>query len=326
MDHSTQWTFPPELQPRQEELEFDLDAALSAVVQVRAEIPEQAFTASVLGTERMGSAVVIRADGLLLTIGYLIAEAQSIWITGRNETVVPGHALAWDPPSGLGLVLPLGKLGVAPLDRGSAAAIAEGDAVTVIGNGGRAHALKASLVARHEFAGSWEYVLDEALFTSPAHPQWGGTALIGTDGRLAGIGSLLVQERSALGGETDQGNMFVPVDELEPIFDDLLRTGRRAGPPRPWLGLYAIESQGVVVVTGLADGGPAARAGMREGDHVVEVAGKKVGSLAEIFRSVWELGPAGVEVPLTLSRKGVASALRVRSIDRFELLVKPSLH
>jgi S1-C subfamily serine protease len=191
---STHWAFPANLQPRSEGLRFDLASALRSVVMLRAEIPEDAFTASILGTERFGNGVVIRDDGLMLTIGYLITEAESIWLTTNDGTVIPGHPLAYDFASGLGLVLPLGQLGVPALPRGSAASIETGDDAIVIGHGGRPHALEAQVFAKREFAGFWEYVLDEALFTTPPHPEWSGAALVGMDGRLLGIGSLFVQE------------------------------------------------------------------------------------------------------------------------------------
>ena len=320
------WAFPKNLQPNPDDVDFDLDAGLNSVVLLRAEIPEQAFTASILGTERAGYGVVIRDDGLILTIGYLITEAASIWLTTNQGVVVAGHPLAFDQATGFGLVLPLGRHGARAMERGSAAMVDVGDDVIVVGQGGRAHALKARLVARREFAGYWEYVLDEALFTAPAHPQWGGTALVGTDGRLLGIGSLLVQDRESLGGEAEEGNMFVPIDLLEPILDDLLKLGRCGGPPRPWLGLYAAEVQGQVVISGVADHGPAACAGVRAGDVVLELAGEQVFGTADLFRKLWRLGPAGVAVPLTLARKNEQVRLLARSVDRNDLFAKPRLH
>src|SRR6185295_6566702 len=203
-----------------------------------------------LGTERAGNGVVIRDDGLVVTIGYLITEAESIWLTTNRGVVVPGHALAYDQSTGLGLVLPLAPLGVRPLERGSATAVLANADVVVIGQGGRPHSLKAKVVAKREFAGYWEYVLDEALFTAPAHPQWGGAALVGQDGRLLGIGSLLVQESVA--GKTVDGNMFVPIDLLAPILDEMLTLGRAARAPRAWLGIYAAEMDGHLVIGGLA--------------------------------------------------------------------------
>jgi S1-C subfamily serine protease len=318
------WAFPSALQPSPDEAQFDLDAALDSVVLLRAEIPEDAFTAPILGTERAGNGVVIRDDGLILTIGYLITEAESIWLTTNAGTVVQGHALAYDQSTGFGLVLPLGSLGVRPLERGLPDTVDTGDQVIVIGHGGRAHSLKARIIAKREFAGYWEYVLDEALFTAPAHPQWGGAALVGEDGRLLGIGSLLVRE--SVGGKAVDGNMFVPIDLLAPILDEMLALGRAARPPRAWLGIYATEMDGHVVVGGLAPGGPAELAGAKLGDLVLEVAGERVTGLAAMFRKIWRAGPAGSDVALTLSRRGASSKVQIRSADRNDFLKKPRLH
>ena len=197
------------------------------------------------------------------------------------------------------------------------------EATIVIAHGGRSHALKARIISKREFAGYWEYVLDEALFTSPPHPEWGGAALVGTNGELLGIGSLLVQQ--ALDGEPVQGNMFVPVDLLAPILDDMLKFAGPARPPRPWLGMYTAELEQRLVVSGLARGGPAESAGVCLGDVVLEVAGERVSGLADMFRKVWRLGPAGVEVPLTVARDRELSRLQVHSADRSNFLKKPQL-
>ena len=318
------WAFPKAVQPQPDEVGFDLDSVLDAVVQLRSEVAEDAFTASILGTERAGNGIAIREDGLVLTIGYLITEAQSIWLTTNKGVAVAGYALAYDQVTGFGLVQPLGRLGVPALPRGSASACAVGDDVIVISFGGRAHALKARIVARREFAGYWEYVLDDALFTAPAHPQWGGAAVVGMDGRLLGIGSLLVEEPQE--GKQAQGNMVVPIDLLEPILDDMLKFGRPNRDPRPWLGMYAAETNGQIVVGGLADDGPAHRAGVRQGDMVLEVAGQRVASLADLFRRIWGLGGAGTQIPLTLAREGSLLNVRLISVDRNDFLKKPLLH
>ncbi len=320
----TDWAFPSELRPRPEDWDFDLERALGALVLLRVEVPEDAFTAQILGTERLGNGVVIGEDGLILTIGYLVTEASSVWITTAQGAVLAGHPLAYDQVSGFGLVMPLGRLGAPPLARGSAARARVGDDVMVAGHGGRAHALKAQLFDKREFAGYWEYVLDEALFAAPAHPQWGGTALIGADGRLLGIGSLLVEEKH--NDKAVQGNMFVPVDLLEPILDDLVKRGRSRRAARPWLGMYTTEIGAKLVVAGLASGGPADRAGVKLGDVVVGVAGEPPHGLADLFRRVWALGPAGVEVPLTVARSGKRQDMRLATIDRTDFLKKPSLH
>ena len=318
------WAFPPEMQPDPAEARFDLHAALDCLVLLRAEVPEDAFTAGILGTERVGNGVVIRDDGLVLTIGYLITEATTLWLTTNKGTAVAGHPLAYDQATGFGLVQPLGPLGVRALARGTAASCRAGDDAIVASHGGRNHALKSKIIAKREFAGYWEYLLDEALFTAPAHPHWSGAALIGSDGRLLGIGSLMVQEE--LGERSVQGNMFVPIDLLEPILDDMAKLGRASRPPRPWLGLYATEIKGHVVVSGVAPGGPAERAGLMPGDIVMEIADQRVASLADLFRHIWGSGTAGTEVALTLAREGAVSRVRVSSVDRQDLLRKPQLH
>jgi S1-C subfamily serine protease len=324
MTETMEWAFPERLQPQQEKLRFNLDVALQSVVQVHSEVPDEAFTASALGTERIGHGVVIGSDGLVLTIGYLITEAESIWLTTYDGTVVPGHALAYDQVSGFGLVLPLGRLDAPRMERGSAASLGVGDSVTVIGHGGLEHALDARIIARREFAGYWEYLLEEALFTAPAHPQWGGTALVGEDGKLVGVGSLLVQE--AAGPDTIDANMFVPVDLLEPILEDMCKFGRPARAARPWLGLNATPLQGMLIVRGLTQGGPAQRAGVKLGDVLLEVAGEPVADLAELFRKVWRVGPAGSEIAMTLGRGRNTSFVRVTSADRDDYLRKPRRH
>ena len=323
MAEQKDWAFPAEMRPRPEDWRFDLDRALDAMVLLRAEVPEDAFTASILGTERAGNGVVI-GENLVLTIGYLITEASVIWLTTTKRTVVGGTVLAYDQATGFGLVQALGKLGVKPIERGSAASIRVGENVVVAGHGGRAHALKATVFAKREFAGYWEYVLDEALFTAPAHPQWGGAALIGADGKLAAIGSLLVQEKIDAG--TIQGNMLVPIDLLAPILDDMVNAGRVQRPARPWLGMYTTAAGERLVIAGLAPGGPAERAGARVGDAVLEVAGAKPKTLADLWRKVWELGPSGAVVPLKLARNGKVNDIRIVSADRADFLKKPHLH
>ena len=324
MKRSADWSFPADLQPDPARQAFDLDAALAAVVGIRTEVPEDAFTAPVLGTERAGSGVVIRPDGLVLTVGYLITEARSVWLSTHDGRVVPGHALGYDQATGFGLVQPLGRLNLPPLPIGSIGGVVAGDPVVVIGHGGRAHALQAKVLAKREFAGYWEYVLDEALFTSPAHPQWGGTAMVDATGSLLAIGSLLIEEK--VGRKRVQGNMGVPVDLLAPVLDDILIAGRSRAVPRPWLGLYVGEASDGLVVGGVAKGGPADSAGLREGDRLLDIAGDSVTTLAAFFRRVWSQGPAGVDIDLTIGRDGSRMHAVLHSADRNDFLKKPSLH
>ena len=323
MSESTRWAFPPELQPSAEDVDFDLARALNAVVALRVEVAEDAFTASILGTERAGNGVVIGDDGVILTIGYLITEAESIWLTTNGGVVVPGHALAYDQVTGLGLVMPLGRLDVPALPRTDLDSAELANEVYVIGHGGRGHALRSRVFARREFAGYWEYLLDDALFTTPPHPEWSGCALLDAHGRLVGIGSLFVQE--ADGDDIVKGNMFVPSELIDPIEDDMRKLGRVDRPPRPWLGIYTAETKEGITIQGLAHEGPAERAGMHLGDIVRDVAGAPVSGLGDFYRSLWMQGPAGTGIPVTVARAGDLRQLTVQTIDRNTLLKKPQL-
>ncbi len=325
MSSLSDWRVPLSVQPRPNDYDYDLDGALSSMVAIRAQIPHDAFTAGVLGTERAGHGVLIRANGLVLTIGYLITEAESVWLQTGNGHTVPGHALAYDHETGFGLVQALAPLEMPPLPLGRSGDASVGEYVVVGGAGGRQRSVAARIVARQEFAGYWEYVLDDAIFTAPAHPHWGGAALIGPKGDLLGIGSLQLEQRRAP-DVVQHINMIVPIDVLKPVLEDLLAYGRPNRPPRPWLGLYAAEIEDRVVIVGLAEGGPAQRADLRQGDIILAVGGVEVGTLLALFRRIWSLGPAGVEVPLTVLRDGETIELRVTSGDRNAYLKKPRLH
>jgi S1-C subfamily serine protease len=318
------WKIPASVQPKPQDYGYDLEQATASVVGLRTIVPADAFTAETLGTERAGNGVLIR-DGVVLTIGYLITEAETIWLSLIDGRVVPGHVLAYDQATGFGLVQALARLDLPTLQLGQSERAKVDERVVVIGAGGRQHSVAARIVAKQEFAGYWEYVLDEAIFTAPAHPHWGGTAVIGPAGDLIGVGSLQV-EGMLKGGRSEPLNMVVPIDLLKPILDDLLTMGRPNRPPRPWLGIYATAMEERVVIVGLADDGPAERADMRTGDVVLAVAGNEVSELPDLFRRIWSLGNAGVEVPLTIYRDGRTLDLRVASGDRNRFLKGPSLH
>jgi S1-C subfamily serine protease len=324
MSPAGDWKVPSGVQPKPEDYGYDLDRALDAVVGIRSVVPADAFSAETLGTERAGNGVLIRDDGVVLTIGYLITEAESVWLTLSDGRAVPGHVLGYDQETGFGLVQALARLDLPALPVGVSSNARVGDRVVVGGAGGRHHSVAAQIAARQEFAGYWEYVLDEAIFTAPAHPNWGGTALIGPEGELLGIGSLQLEQPSEKGNQ--HLNMIVPIDLLKPILDDLLTLGRRNRPPRPWLGLYATEVNDRIVVVGLASRGPARKAELRTGDVVLAVGGTEVTELAGLFRRIWSLGNAGVEVPLTVYRDGRTFDLTVPSADRRKFLKAPRLH
>ncbi len=325
MSDEPDWSIPQILRPRPECCDFDLERALEAILSLRAEIPEDAFTAPILGTEREGSAVLLEGGRIAITIGYLIAEAERVWLGSSRGGAVEAHVLGYDFATGFGVLMLLGRLPVGGLALGSGTRLALGDPVILAAAGGLAAAVQARLVARHEFAGYWEYLLEEAYFTAPAHPHWGGAGLIGPDGHLLGIGSLLI-EAAAGPGRPGAANMVVPTDILVPVLDQLVRKGRVDRPPRPWLGLYVVEAGDRLVVSGVAPGGPAHKAGIERGDLVVAVAGHAVLDLADLWRKVWALGEAGVEVPLLLVRNGRRLDRVLRSIDREQMLRRPRLH
>lgn len=318
-----EWSVAQQLQPKREDFPFDLDWTLSATVALRALVPPDAFTAQILGTLRIGHGAVIGQD-LVVTIGYLITEAEQVWLqTGAGE-VVAGHPLGVDMATGFGLVRALEPLGVPALEMGDPHEVLLGDRV-IIGGGGRvSRSVAARLIGREEFAGYWEYVLDEALFTAPAHPMWSGAAVIGPTGKLVGIGSLQMQQQME-GGKVAPLNMSVPVDLLKPILPSLMAGGQDL-PRRPWLGVVAEEISGRVVIVGATKGGPADRADLGEGDIVLAVAGEEVATLAEFYRAIWGLGPPGVAVPLTLAREGDVFEVEVKSKDRASFLKKPRMH
>jgi S1-C subfamily serine protease len=325
MPISFDWKVPPEIEPAPKDYEYDLGAALSAVVAIRTVVPADAFTADILGTERTGNGIIIRNDGVVLTIGYLVTEAAEVWLTLSNGRTVQGHVIGYDQETGLGLIQALGRIDLPALSLGESGDAVPGMRVVSAGAGGREHSVAARVIARQEFAGYWEYLLDEAIFTAPAHPYWGGTALIGPEGTLLGVGSLQLEQA----GEDGDGvplNMYVPTDLLKPILDDMLTMGQPNRPPRPWLGLYATEVDNRVVIAGVAGKGPAARAKLKQGDVVLSVGGMKVSGLAGLFRKVWSMGKAGVDVPMTVYRDGRPMDLTVTSGDRNRFLKGPSLH
>jgi S1-C subfamily serine protease len=319
------WEIMAEAQPHASAFAFDLDRGLSSVVGLSARIPGDAFTAESLGTERAGNGVLIDQEGIVLTIGYLITEAEEVWLTTGEGRVVAGHVLGYDHATGFGLVQALGRLELPALPRGDSRHAKIGERVVIGGAGGRRHSISAHIVARQEFAGYWEYVLDEAIFSAPAHPNWGGTAMIGSTGELLGIGSLQLPHQIH-GEQVVPLNMIVPIELLGPIFNDLRTIGRVNRPERPWLGLYAAETNAGIVVVGFAGNGPAQRAGLHEGDAVLAVAGLPVTTLAGLFRRIWALGNAGVEVPLTLDREGDIFDVRITSGDRNRFLKSARLH
>jgi S1-C subfamily serine protease len=286
------------------------------MVSIKTLVPDDAMSASLLGTERTGHGARIRGDGLVATIGYVVHEAESVWIGTSSGGMVPGFVVGYDYESGFGLVKPSMPLAGPVIELGSAAGLAIGDPVSVMGAGGFDQVVAARVVAKEEFAGRWEYLLDEAIFTAPAHESWSGAALVDAEGRLCGLGSLVIQGFD-VGEDTETVNMFVPIDLLAPIVDDICEHGRRLSPPRPWLGVLVHEDQDdQLTIVGVYRNCPADRAGLKPGDVILRVNDEPVTTLANMFRQVWKLGSAGVEVPISVLRESETLDKVVASDDR----------
>jgi S1-C subfamily serine protease len=298
----------------------DAKEILKAIVKIRSIIPKDAHTASSLGTEREGNGVVIDSKGHVLTIGYLIVEAETIEVTGPEGKPINANFVGYDHNTGFGLLRTEKPLNVRPMKLGKSSNVKEGEPVLVAGHGGEDSAQAAQVISRKEFVGYWEYLLEEALFTVPAYSNFGGAALIDRDGQLLGIGSLFTQIVIP-GFGSIPCNMFVPIDLLNPILTDLIATGRSRKEPRPWLGINTEEAHGRVFVTQITPRGPAEGAGLQRGDLILSVRGIAVNGLADFYRKVWALGNAGVDVPLSVLQGTRIRDITVRSADRYQFLI-----
>jgi len=293
---------------------------LKAIVKIRSTIPKEAHTASTLGTEREGSGVVIDSKGHILTIGYLIVEAETIEVVGPDGKTVSATFVGYDYNTGFGLLRTHKPLSVAPIKLGQSSKVKESAPVLVAGHGGKDSVQVAHIVSRKEFAGYWEYLLEDAIITAPAYLNFGGAALIDRDGQLLGIGSLFTQILiQGLG--SIPCNIFVPIDLLPPILDDLIKIGRSRKAPRPWLGINSEEVHGRVFITRVTPGGPAERAGLQSGDLILTVKGEAVKGLSDFYRKMWALGNAGVEVPLNILKGIQIREITIRSADRYQFLL-----
>lgn len=301
----------------------EAEELLAAVVQVKAKILPNARSLATLGPQRQGSGVLVR-DGYVLTIGYLVIEAEAIEVVTLEGKAVPATLAAYDHASGFGLLKLIGPSPARALPLGDSTALQEREPAMVATFGGREGVSLVYVVSRRPFSGSWEYQLDSAIYTYPPVQNWSGAALIGGKGELLGIGSLVVPDAGGPGTQSP-GNMFVPIELLKPIIDELVAKGRAPGPLRPWLGLNAEEMRGHLFVQRVSPEGPAERAGLKSGDIVVGVAGEEVSTLADFYRKVWARGAAGVEVPLRVLQGMQMKDFTVRSIDRIEYFrQKPS--
>ncbi len=295
----------------------DAEGFFRSIVKVQARAVPNARSNASLGREREGTGIVIGDDELVLTIGYLIVEADEVTLIDQRGRTLPARVVGYDHATGLGLVRAVVPIGASPLAFGDSAKLAERDPVMIVNHAGASDVTLAYVVSKRPFTGNWEYMLEQAIFTSPPTLNWSGAALINKDLKLVGIGSLIVREAATMDGSVP-GNMFVPIDILKPILADLVRTGRRAGTPRPWLGVAADEVQGRLVVSRVSPEGPGDAAGIKVGDIILGVGGDAVRTQAEFYRKLWSRGGAGVDVTLRVLQGVDVKELSVHSIDRTE--------
>ena len=327
--------------PKQENLNFDLNDVLNAVVRLTAKIPEDAFSAKTLGKEREGNAVLISEEGLLLTIGYLVVDARSITIKAHNDEPVSAELVGYNHETGMAIIHALGQLNTKPIKLGSSENLKEQDPVIIAPYGGVHHAVSAKVVSRREFTGSWEYLLENAIFTAPIHPNWSGAALIKDDGTLCGIGSLWVndaekenkntfinlEDKTSKNDPNDSpGNMFVPIDLLKPIYEDLISFGIVTGQQRPWLGMYTSEVMNQLFISGVIPNAPADLAKIEPGDIVTAVNNQKVTNLSSMYKLIWSLGTAGAEITLSLRRDNDNIEITIISDSRYNFMEKRKKH
>jgi S1-C subfamily serine protease len=294
------------------------DTLLSSVVRIKTYINPDGRTVDNLGQERDGSGIVIDDEGLILTIGYLMVEAHAAEAITNDGRKIPATVVGYDHDTGFGLLKAVAPLKVRPILFGNSTDVKVGDPVLAASFGGRDGIAPARVVSRREFAGSWEYLVDGAIFTAPAHSHWSGAALITRDGKLVGVGSLIVGDASGSGGGA--GNLYIPTDLVKPILGDLIANGAVGGKPKPWIGLNTQVTDSGLVVARVTPNSPADKAGLRKGDLIRNIGGDSPKTLPEFYRKLWSLGEAGIVVPLDVSRDGKDQHFDVPSINRMDHL------
>jgi S1-C subfamily serine protease len=296
-----------------------LDEMIAPVVRIKVFINPDARTAQNLGHERQGSGIVIDANGLVLTIGYLMVEAHAAEIITNDGRAIPANIVGYDHDTGFGLLQAIAPLKVRAMAFGKAADLKVGEPVLASSYGGRDGTVPAYIAARREFAGSWEYLIDGAIFTAPAHSHWSGAALINREGKLVGVGSLIVGDATGKGLGV-AGNMYVPIDLLPPILADMINDGRAGNAPKPWIGMNTEDAHGRLIVSRVTPGSPAEKFGLKRGDVITSVGGDTPNSLADLYRKIWSRGEAGVEVPIDIERDGGKQHLDIKSMNRLDHL------
>jgi len=296
-----------------------LEDLISAVVKIKTHINPEGRTVQGLGRDREGSGILIDADGLILTIGYLMVEAYAAEVITNDGRTVPANVVGYDHETGFGLLRTIEPLKIRPFTFGKAADLKEKDVAVVASGGGASMVVPVQVVGKREFVGNWEYLLEEAIYTAPAHPAWSGAALISREGKLIGVGSLIVSDAAGT-KQNNPGNVFVPIDRLAPILGDLLSEGRPSGPGRPWLGMNADETHGRLMVGRVTPGGPADKAGIKRGHVIVSVNGEKPSGLNDFYRKIWSKGAAGAVIGLDVSNNNTVQHFDIQSINRLDHL------
>jgi serine protease Do len=296
-----------------------VDAA-NAVVGLKVKALPNARSNASLGAQRSGSGIVIR-DGLVLTIGYLVLEADTVEVVDSSDLTVPAAVVAYDHATGFALVKPLAPIKTAPIRIGTAKPVAQLDRMMIVTGGEEQTVSIATVVSKRQFAGYWEYLIDDAIFTTPPRFDHSGAALINKDGELVGVGSLFVMD-AITPGERMPGNMFVPVDLVVPVLDEMVRTGGQQGGRRPWIGVNSREEDGRVKVVQVNEESPADEAGIEAGDIILQVQGRPVTSLENFYTTLWSHGTPGTPVKLTLLHGVSLKEVTVNTIDRRDFMRK----
>ncbi len=302
-----------------------LERARMAVVGLQAQAVADARSAATLGSSREGSGVVIGADGLVLTIGYLVLEADQVMIELGPQRTIPARVIGYDVATGFALVQALAPLPVAPVPLGRADTLVPGQPLTFVSAGVDGDVTPVQLAARRPFAGSWEYHIDGALFTTPAQAGHSGAGLFDADGALVGIGSLLIRDLDGAGPDLAarrSANMFVPIDLLRPILGEMRRSGRSEASVRAWIGIHAIEHHGAVLIAAVVDDSPADVAGLQAGDRILRLDGREIRDLATLWQALWS-GSVQRAVRIEVERDSRSETLEVHSVDRATTLRHP---
>ena len=300
-----------------------LARASAAVVGVETVAVDDARSIATLGRERQGSGVLIGDDGLVLTIGYLVLEADHVDLVAATGRRLPARVVAYDVASGFGLVQALAPLGVAPAPLGVSAKVVGDDPLLVASGGDDRDLSLARMVSRRPFSGYWEYHIDDALFTAPARTDHSGAGLFTAEGELVGVGSLLVGNAAGTGSPSIRGNMFVPIDLLKPILGELRARGSARNSTRAWLGVNCVEIGGAVHVVRLSPDSPSEAAGLQRGDVIVAVDGVPVTDLTNFYQALWRGDGADRDVVLEIKRGDDTLKTTVHAIDRMRTLSRP---